>query len=71
MGERQFYVLDQADDIAPHGRVLLVNPRTHAVSTVADGFAFPNGIAEDAHGFLYIADSLQGPSTGSHRAAGR
>ncbi len=56
----QFYVLDQADDTAPHGRVLLVNPRTHAVSTVADGFAFPNGIAEDAHGFLYVADSLQG-----------
>lgn len=56
----QFYVLDQADDVAPHGRVLLVNPRTHAVSTVADGFAFPNGIAEDAHGFLYVADSLQG-----------
>ena len=56
----QFYVLDQADDVVPHGRVLLVNPRTHAVTTVADGFAFPNGIAEDAHGFLYIADSLQG-----------
>ena len=56
----QFYLLDQADDTAPHGRVLLVNPRTHAVSTVADGFAFPNGIAEDAHGFLYISDSLQG-----------
>jgi sugar lactone lactonase YvrE len=56
----QLYVLDQADNVAPHGRVLLVNPRTHAVSTVADGFAFPNGIAEDEHGFLYVSDSLQG-----------
>jgi len=56
----QFYVLDQADDVAPHGRLLLVNPQTHAVSTIADGFAFPNGITEDTHGLLYVTDSLQG-----------
>lgn len=58
-GDR-LYVLDQADDTAPHGRVLAVDPRTHAVRTVATGFAFPNGIAEDAHGNLYVSDSLQG-----------
>ncbi len=44
----RLYVLDQADDTAPHGRVLVVDPDTHAVRTVATGFAFPNGIAEDA-----------------------
>src|SRR5215472_9846661 len=40
------YVLDQADNVQPHGRILKINPRTHQVTTVADGFAFPNGIAE-------------------------
>ena len=36
------YVLDEADDTVPHGRVLRVNPRTHEVITVASGLAFPN-----------------------------
>src|SRR5215469_309689 len=40
------YVLDQADNIAPHGRILKIDPRTHQVKTVANGFAFPNGMAE-------------------------
>jgi sugar lactone lactonase YvrE len=56
----QLYVLDQADDNAPDGRLLKVDPRTHTVTTVADGFAFPNAIVEDAHGNLYVSDSLQG-----------
>jgi sugar lactone lactonase YvrE len=56
----RLFVLDQADDVAPHGRVLLVDPRTHAVSTFATGFAFPNCIIKDRSGNLYVSDSLQG-----------
>jgi sugar lactone lactonase YvrE len=54
----QLYVLDQADNIPPHGRVLKINPRTHAVTTIASGLAFPNGMAEDRHGRIYVADSF-------------
>jgi len=54
------YVLDQADNVAPHGRVLKIDPRTHQVKTVADGFAFPNGIAEDRRGNKYFTDSFLG-----------
>jgi len=54
------YVLDQADNIVPHGRILRINPRTHEVTTVHDGLAFPNGMAEDRHGNLYVTDSLLG-----------
>ena len=56
----RLFVLDQADDVAPHGRVLLIDPRTHSVSTFASGFAFPNCIIEDRSGNLYVSDSLQG-----------
>jgi sugar lactone lactonase YvrE len=55
-----FYVLDQADNIAPHGRILKVDPRTHQVETIANGFAFPNGMAEDRRGRIYVTDSLLG-----------
>jgi sugar lactone lactonase YvrE len=54
------YVLDEADDTVPHGRVLKVNPRTHEVITVASGLAFPNGMAEDRHGNIYVTDSILG-----------
>lgn len=54
------YVLDQADDVQPHGRILKVDPKTHAVRTVASGLAFPNGMAEDRHGHIYVTDSLLG-----------
>jgi len=53
-------VLDQADDIQPHGRILRINPRTHEVKTIAAGLAFPNGMAEDRHGNIYVTDSLLG-----------
>jgi sugar lactone lactonase YvrE len=56
----QLYVLDQADNIPPHGRILKINPRTHAVTTIASGLAFPNGMAEDRHGNIYVADSFLG-----------
>ena len=54
------YVLDQADNIQPHGRILKIDPRTHQVRTIADGFAFPNGMAEDRRGNKYITDSFLG-----------
>jgi sugar lactone lactonase YvrE len=53
------YVLDQADDFAPHGRILKINPKTHAVTTVASGITFPNCIVEDRHGNFYVADSFE------------
>lgn len=56
----QLYVLDQADNVAPNGRVLRLNPRTRAVTTIATGFSFPNGLAQDQQGLLYVSDSLQG-----------
>jgi sugar lactone lactonase YvrE len=54
------YVLDQADNVQPHGRILKINPHTHDVVTVASGLAFPNGMAEDRRGNIYVADSLLG-----------
>jgi sugar lactone lactonase YvrE len=54
------YVLDQADDMQPHGRILKIDPHTHDVVTVASGMAFPNGMAEDRRGNIYVADSLLG-----------
>jgi len=56
----QLFVLDQADNVAPNGRVLRVDPRTHSVTTIATGFSFPNALAEDRQGLLYVSDSLQG-----------
>jgi sugar lactone lactonase YvrE len=54
------YVLDQADNVVPHGRILKIDPHTHDVTTVASGLAFPNGMAEDRRDNLYVADSLLG-----------
>ncbi len=57
---RGLYVLDAANTVAPNGRVLLVNPATHAVKTIATGFAVPNALARDNHGMLYVSDSFTG-----------
>lgn len=54
------YVCDEADDTAPHGRVLKVNPKTHESTIVVSGLAFPNGLAEDRRGNLYVTDSILG-----------
>lgn len=54
------YVVDVADMAAGHGRLLKVDPDTHVVATVATGFTFPNGIAQDATGNLFVSDSFQG-----------
>jgi len=40
--------------------MLKVTPRTHAVSLVSGGFAFPNGLAENRRGAFFVSDSLQG-----------
>lgn len=62
---RGLYVLDFADDVfihptAQNGRLLLVNPHSHKVTTLATGFTFPNGIAQDREGDLFVADSVPG-----------
>jgi sugar lactone lactonase YvrE len=54
------YVLDQADNLPPHGRILKIDPHTHDVVTLASGMAFPNGMAQDRRGNIYVADSLLG-----------
>jgi sugar lactone lactonase YvrE len=45
------------------GRVLSVDMENGAVTTLASGFAFPNGVAEDLLGRLYVADSFHGTIT--------
>ena len=45
------------------GRVLSVNMETGVVTTIASGFAFPNGFAEDLLGRLYVTDSFHGTIT--------
>ncbi|HEX9075472.1 MAG TPA: SMP-30/gluconolactonase/LRE family protein [Anaerolineae bacterium] len=54
------YVLDFANGAQPNGRVLHVDPATHAVTTIATGFAAPNGVAQDNHGALFVSDSFTG-----------
>ncbi len=65
------FALDFADALAgppnqpppTDGRVLSINTETGAVTTVASGFIFPNGIAEDLNGFFYVTDSIQATVT--------
>src|SRR5882672_3257726 len=57
------YVVDQADNVAPNGRLLKIDPRTHAVSLLAAGFSFPNAIAQDRHRNLYVSNSLTNQTT--------
>ena len=54
------YVLDFANGTAPNGRVLLVNPATQEVKTIATGFAAPNAVAQDRDGVLFVSDSFTG-----------
>ena len=61
------FALDFANDFAnpttTDGRVIALNTETGEVTTIASGFIFPNGIAEDPQGFFYVADSFQGTVT--------
>jgi len=54
------YVLDFANGSPGNGRLLRVNPRTHAVTVVTTGFQAPNALAQDRHRNLFISDSFQG-----------
>ena len=54
------YVVDQSDNVPPHGRLLRIDPRTHSIVVLADGYTFPNAIAQDRHRNLYISDSATG-----------
>jgi sugar lactone lactonase YvrE len=54
------YVLDFANGAPGNGRLLLVNPATHAVRVVATGFQAPNGLTQDRHRNLYVSDSFRG-----------
>jgi len=54
------YVLDFANGAPGNGRLLLVNPGTHAVSVVATGFQAPNALTQDRNRNIYISDSFQG-----------
>lgn len=49
------YVIDFAN-----ARVLLVDPATHARSTITSGLGEPNALAADHHGNLYVSDSSGG-----------
>jgi len=57
------YVVDFANGAAPNGRFLRVDPATHAVATLATGFAAANAIAEDADGSFFVSDSFAGTIT--------
>jgi sugar lactone lactonase YvrE len=54
------FVVDTADGNAPNGRLLKVDTQSNAVTVLASGFAFPNSIAEDLLGNLYVSDSALG-----------
>jgi len=58
--DQGLYVVDQADNVAPNGRLLRIDPRSHAVTVLAAGFVFPNAIAQDRHRNLYVSDSATG-----------
>jgi sugar lactone lactonase YvrE len=42
------------------GRVLRINVRTHAATTIATGFGAPNAFARDRAGNLWVSDSFPG-----------
>jgi len=66
-GLHTVFALDFADTLvhpgATNGRVLSLNTLTGVVTTIASGFAFPNGMADDLHGRLYVTDSFKGTIT--------
>lgn len=56
------YVTDIAD-FNGTGRVLLVDPVTDTVTTLATGFLAPNALAKDDRGGLFVTDSFAGNVT--------
>jgi sugar lactone lactonase YvrE len=57
------YACDFADGVAPHGRLLRIDPHGGATAVIATGFAAPNAIARDRHRRLYVSDSFAGTIT--------
>jgi len=57
------YVVDFANGAAPNGRFLRIDPATHAIATLATGFAAANAIAEARDGSFFISDSFAGTIT--------
>ena len=45
------------------GRVLRIDVRTHAATTIATGFGAPNAVARDSRGNLFVSDSFPGTIT--------
>ncbi len=62
-GTHTLYAVDIADGGANNGRLLSIDTSSGAVTTLAIGFSFPNAIAEDLLGNLYVSDSVQGTIT--------
>jgi len=54
------YVVDFANGQAPNGRLLKIDVTTHAVQTLATGFAAANAIAQDRQRNLFVSDSFTG-----------
>jgi len=70
-GTRTLFACDGGDGSGT-GRLLKIDTVAGAVTSLASGFAFPNGVALDSHGLVYVTDSMAGTITrmrqdGSHR----
>lgn len=53
------YIADNNGDFSG-GRVVLLDPRSGAVSLIAGGFAAPNAITQSHRGTLFVSDSFAG-----------
>ena len=70
-GAHTLFACDAGDGTGT-GRLLSIDTNSGAVTSLASGFAFPNGVAVDDHDNLYVSDSVAGTITrlwqdGSHR----
>ena len=70
-GTHTLFVCDAGDGNGT-GRVLSIDTNTGVATSLATGFAFPNGVALDDRGNVFVSDSVAGTITrfrqdGSHR----
>ena len=70
-GSHTLFACD-AGDGSGTGRLLSIDTVSGTVTSLASGFFFPNGVALDIHGNVYVSDSVAGTITrlrqdGSHR----
>jgi sugar lactone lactonase YvrE len=54
------YVVDFGDGKPGNGRLLRIDPATHAATVLAVGMQAPNAIAQDRHRNLFVSDSFAG-----------